>query len=92
MGSNGLTSARHDVLDHSYSEKYPDSFDPNIPKEVVYVGSKMLTDRITVNGEETTVGKLILSPTRTYIPVLQQLLQKHKKAIHEKNFQCNFCG
>ena len=82
MGSNGLTSARHDVLQKEYASKYPDSFDPNIPKEVVYVGSKSLTETIEIEGQSIPVGKLILSPTRTYLPVLHQIIAKHKAAIH----------
>lgn len=82
MGSNGLTSARHDVLQKEYASKYPDSFDPNISKEVVYVGTRSLTEIIDIEGQAIPVGKLILSPTRTYLPVLQQILAKHKAAIH----------
>ncbi len=76
MGSNGLTSARHDVFKHDYAAKYPESFDPEVPREVVYTGSRSLTERITVAGVETTVGKLVLSPTRTYLPVLKRLLEE----------------
>lgn len=82
MGSNGLTSARHDVLNHEYAEKYPDSYDGNTPKEVIYVGSKRLTETIEIDGENIPIGKLILSPTRTYLPVLKKLLSTHRKAIH----------
>lgn len=82
MGSNGLTSARHDVLSHDYADKYPDSFDSNTPKEVVYIGSRKLTETIEIDGENIPIGKLILSPTRTYLPVLKKLLATHKKAIH----------
>lgn len=82
MGSNGLTSARHDVLDHSYATKYPDSFDSNTPDEVIYIGSKKLTDPIEVDGQQLDVGRLILSPTRTYMPVLQKLLATHRSKIH----------
>lgn len=82
MGSNGLTSARHDVLNHDYASEFPDSFDPNTPKEVVYVGSKRLTETIEVDGENIPIGKLILSPTRTYLPVLKKLLTTHRKAIN----------
>jgi phosphoribosylformylglycinamidine cyclo-ligase len=82
MGSNGLTSARHDVLNHEYAEKYPDSYDGNTPKEVIYVGSKKLTETIEIDGENIPIGKLILSPTRTYLPVLKKLLSTHRKAIH----------
>ena len=73
MGSNGLTSARHDVFRHEYADKYPESFDPEVSRDVVYTGSRSLTEAITVDGVETTVGKLVLSPTRTYLPVLAQL-------------------
>ena len=76
MGSNGLTSARHDVFKHEYADKYPESFDPEVDRAVVYTGSRSLTERITVDGQETTVGKLVLSPTRTYLPVLKRLLDE----------------
>ncbi|MEZ4950929.1 MAG: AIR synthase-related protein [Saprospiraceae bacterium] len=82
MGSNGLTSARHDVFDHSYAEKYPDSYDKHTPDEVVYVGSKKLTDTITIEGEEITIGKLVLSPTRTYMPVISKILDNKAIEIH----------
>lgn len=86
MGSNGLTAARHDVLDKMYAEKYPESFDPRLPSEVVYTGNKKLTDLIDIPGrqspEQIPVGKLILSPTRTYLPVLQEILRLYRKKIH----------
>lgn len=82
MGSNGLSSARHDVLNKIYAEKYPESFDPNIPDDVVYTGSKMLTDTIEIEGEEITIGKLILSPTRTYLPVMKQILDQLSNQIN----------
>lgn len=82
MGSNGLTSARHDVFRKDYVEKYPESFDPNTPLEVVYTGSKSLTDTIEVNGSAITIGKLVLSPTRTYLPVLKKMLHELKGNIH----------
>ncbi|MEZ4961792.1 MAG: AIR synthase-related protein [Saprospiraceae bacterium] len=86
MGSNGLTGARHDVLDKIYAAKYPDSYDPNTPESVIYTGSKKLTDTISVDGNEIPVGKLILSPTRTYLPVLKKILEvfqgEKRKAIH----------
>jgi phosphoribosylformylglycinamidine cyclo-ligase len=75
MGSNGLTSARHDVLSHFYADKYPDSFDQNTPKEVIYQGSKKLTDTIVIDGKETTIGKLILSPTRTFLPLIKEIFE-----------------
>lgn len=82
MGSNGLTSARHDVLAHTYAAAYPDSFDPNTPSEVIYTGNKKLDDKVTVEGQEITVGKLILSPTRTYLPVVKVLLDELRPHIH----------
>jgi phosphoribosylformylglycinamidine cyclo-ligase len=82
MGSNGLTSARHDVLDNIYAEKYPESYDQDIHSSLVYSGSKLLTDRIPV-GEDlmVNVGKLVLSPTRTYAPVVKEILTKLKGKI-----------
>lgn len=82
MGSNGLTAARHDVLSHTYAEKYPESYDPRLPKEVVYTGNRLLTERLSVENQDITVGKLILSPTRTYLPVLQEMLREHREKIH----------
>ncbi len=82
MGSNGLTAARHDVLSKIYAEKYPESFDPRLPNEVVYTGNRLVTDNVSVGNQELSVGKLILSPTRTYLPVLQELLRDHRKKIH----------
>ena len=81
MGSNGLTSARHDVFSKEYLAKYPDSSDPNTPDEVKFVGSKKLTDTIHVNGEEITIGKLVLSPTRSYLPVMQKVFSVLKGKI-----------
>ena len=82
MGSNGLTAARHDVLSHEYAEKYPESFEPHLPKEVVYTGPRKLTDLIAVGNQEISVGKLILSPTRTFLPVLKEILDMYRKKIH----------
>lgn len=83
MGSNGLTSARHDVFSSYISEKYPESFDPAVPSELVFAGTKSLTDSIDVgNGETMHVGKLVLSPTRTYAPVIKEILDKHRSEIH----------
>lgn len=75
MGSNGLTSARHDVFAHYLAEKYPEGFDPNVPSDLVYSGSKKLTDAV----EESPIdaGKLVLSPTRTYAPVIKKILEKY---------------
>jgi phosphoribosylformylglycinamidine cyclo-ligase len=74
MGSNGLTSARHDVFHHDYATKYPDAFDPNTPKAVVFNGTKRLTDTVEINGEQISIGKLVLSPTRTFLPLLKPIL------------------
>ena len=82
MGSNGLTSARHDVLDNIYAEKYPESFDQDIHSSLVYSGSKLLTDKIKIEDDlMVNVGKIILSPTRTYAPVVKALLEKLKRKI-----------
>jgi phosphoribosylformylglycinamidine cyclo-ligase len=81
MGSNGLTSARHDVFHNKYAEKYPESYDPAIPKDVVYTGSRNLTDTIGIDGKEMTVGKLVLSPTRTYMPILKPIFENHLNGI-----------
>ncbi|MEO6760270.1 MAG: AIR synthase-related protein [Saprospiraceae bacterium] len=82
MGSNGLTAARHDVLDHSYATRYPESFDPKLPQEVVYTGKRRLTEMIPVGDQEISIGKLILSPTRTFVPVLKEMLAQYRKKIH----------
>lgn len=79
MGSNGLTSARHELLKKEYATKYPESVDPNLPDEVVYNGSYGLTD---VTETSLDVGKLILSPTRTYAPVILKVLEQHFDKIH----------
>lgn len=79
MGSNGLTSARHEMLHKTYKHSYPESVDPNLPDEVVYNGKYSLTD-ITETGPD--VGKMILSPTRTYAPVLLEVLKNHFDNIH----------
>ena len=81
MGSNGLTSARHDVFDTYLASKYPESFDHEVPKELVYSGSKQLTD--TVANSVLDAGKLVLSPTRTYAPIIKKILSKYtKNEIH----------
>ncbi len=82
MGSNGLTSARHDVFESEYRTKYPDSYDANTPRDLIYAGSKKLTDTIDINGEAIPIGKLVLSPTRTYLPVLKVLIEELKPKIH----------
>ncbi len=79
-GSNGLTSARHDLFAHYLVEKYPESFDHAVPDELVYSGSKLLTEIEPESG--MTYGKLLLSPTRTYAPVIKEVLASHRAAIH----------
>jgi len=80
MGSNGLTSSRHDVFSKVYAEKYPESYEPSIPKELIYSGNYLLTD--AVEGAPVNMGKLVLSPTRTYAPVIKQLIAELGKYIH----------
>jgi len=80
MGSNGLTSARHDVFGKYLAEKYPESFDGVVPAELVYSGNYQLTD--SVKGVEIDAGKLVLSPTRTYAPVIKKVLDKMRSDIH----------
>jgi len=80
MGSNGLTSARHDVFAHYLAEKYPESYDPSVPSSLVYSGQKKLTD--SIEGLEIDAGKLVLSPTRTYAPVIKDVLDKFRNHIH----------
>ncbi|MFD2936017.1 AIR synthase related protein [Spirosoma flavum] len=87
MGSNGLTSARHDVLAHYLANQYPESFDPAIDKSLIYSGSKKLTDLVQTGWSDNsigdiTVGQLILSPTRTYAPVAKVLLDELRPQIH----------
>ncbi|WP_034890025.1 AIR synthase related protein [Gillisia sp. Hel_I_29] len=75
MGSNGLTSARHDVFSKALAKKYPESYDNSIPKELVYSGTKSLTD--TIENSPLDAGKLVLSPTRTYAPIIKKILSKY---------------
>lgn len=84
MGSNGLTSARHDVLTKKYAEKYPESFDNSVPSDLVYSGSRSLTDIYENLPKDIRVdiGKLILSPTRTYAPVVKEILNKIRTHVH----------
>jgi phosphoribosylformylglycinamidine cyclo-ligase len=80
MGSNGLTSARHDVFNKELADKYPESFDPKVPDNLVYSGKKGLLD--SVEGSPINVGKLVLSPTRTYAPVIREILKEMRESIH----------
>jgi phosphoribosylformylglycinamidine cyclo-ligase len=94
IGSNGLTSARHDVLSKFYSEKFSESFDNSLNNEVVYIGKYRLTDEIEIQNQtsdpnsnrdknsKTDVGHLLLSPTRTFAPVLKEILEHHFEAVH----------
>jgi len=80
MGSNGLTSARHDLLHKIYREKYPESLDPGMPENLAYTGPFKVTDPSGIPGID--IGKLILSPTRTYAPVIQEILKEFRREIH----------
>jgi phosphoribosylformylglycinamidine cyclo-ligase len=83
MGSNGLTSARHDVFNKDVAAKYPESFDPGVPYDLVFSGSKKLTDLISIDDNNfVTAGKLVLSPTRTYAPVIKKMLDQYRGQIH----------
>lgn len=86
MGSNGLTSARHDVFSKLLAAKYPESFDPSVPSDLVYSGSKLLIEEIATPTKEnpqltTKAGKLVLSPTRTYAPLVKAILENHQRKI-----------
>ena len=80
MGSNGLTSARHDVFNKSIAEKYPETYDHSVPEDLVYSGGLSLTD--TVDGSPLNAGELVLSPTRTYAPVIKKILDSLRGKIH----------
>ena len=80
LGSNGLTSARHDVFANYLAKKYPESYDASIPSELIYSGGKSLTDN--VEGVDIDAGKLVLSPTRTYAPVIKEILDQLRPQIH----------
>ncbi len=81
MGSNGLTSARHDVFNKTVAQKYPETYDHAIPEDLVYSGGYNLTDPVS-GLDGITAGKLVLSPTRTYAPIVKQILQHHRSKIH----------
>lgn len=80
MGSNGLTSARHDVFNYQLAKEFPESFDPNVPNDLVYSGGKLLEDEIS--NLPLDAGKLVLSPTRTYAPVIKKILDQFRSQIH----------
>ncbi len=80
IGSNGLTSARHDIFHHALAGKYPEAWDPHIPEDLVYSGKYGLTDPTEISGMD--MGRLVLSPTRTYAPVIREILNTHRNDIH----------
>lgn len=80
MGSNGLTSARHDVFHNEYASKYPESYDKDISKNLVYTGKYKVSDSIP--GVDVNIGKLVLSPTRTYAPIVKEIFKEHRAHIH----------
>jgi phosphoribosylformylglycinamidine cyclo-ligase len=83
MGSNGLTSARHDVFNKTIADKYPESYDAAIPYELIFSGSKNLTDLVDIgDGKTITAGKLVLSATRTYAPIIKKMLDGYRSQIH----------
>ena len=82
IGSNGLTSARHDALDKSYGLRFPESYDGSLDGSVVYIGPHKMTDSVPVEGRPMSVGSLLLSPTRTYAPLLKTLFENHFEALH----------
>ena len=82
MGSNGLTSARHDMFNKSVAQKYPETFDSNTEEKYVYTGQYNLTDTIEVNGKDIPMGKFVLSPTRTYAPVIKAIFETYKANIN----------
>jgi len=82
IGSNGLTSARHDMFSKKYANNYPESFDPILSKDVTYIGKYEMTEQINVGSQSINAGKLVLSPTRTYAPILREMLQDHFNDIN----------
>jgi phosphoribosylformylglycinamidine cyclo-ligase len=87
MGSNGLTSARHDVFAHYLAEKYPESYDASVPKDLVYSGNVKLTDK--VENSPIDAGKLVLSPTRTYAPIIKAILEKYTAGLIHGMVHCS---
>jgi len=84
IGSNGLTSARHDVFSKAVAQDFPQTFDPSLPSELVYTGKKDLEDKVEIGGGQPAInaGKLLLSPTRTYAPVIAKILAEHRSKVH----------
>jgi phosphoribosylformylglycinamidine cyclo-ligase len=81
IASNGLTSARHDMLHTTYGASFPESYDASLDEQVVYIGQHRLTDEISISNRQLTIGNLLLSPTRTFAPVMKVLLEEHFNAI-----------
>jgi phosphoribosylformylglycinamidine cyclo-ligase len=82
LASNGLTSARHDVLHKTYGARFPESYDTSLDESVVYIGPHKITDDVIDGQRATTIGQLLLSPTRTFAPVMKELLENHFDSIH----------
>lgn len=80
MGSNGLTSARHDVFHKEYASKYPESYDKDVPAGLVYAGKYKISD--TIPGVDVNIGKLVLSPTRTYAPIVTEIMKEYRNHVH----------
>jgi phosphoribosylformylglycinamidine cyclo-ligase len=82
IGSNGLTSARHDMFAKLYAQQYPESYDPALAEDVTYIGKYKLTDEIEIDSTKITAGKLVLSPTRTFAPILREIYENHFDHIY----------
>jgi phosphoribosylformylglycinamidine cyclo-ligase len=84
LASNGLTSARHDVLHKTYGARFPESYDTSLDESVVYIGPHQMTDEVAISDQQSaiSIGKLLLSPTRTFAPVMKELLQNHFEAVN----------
>jgi phosphoribosylformylglycinamidine cyclo-ligase len=82
IGSNGLTSARHDLLHKTYGARFHESYDTLLDDHVVYIGPHLLTDEINIENERSQIGKLLLSPTRTFAPILKEILENHFNSVH----------
>ena len=87
MGSNGLTSARHDVFNNEYRKRYPETYDNKLPENLIYTGSKKFTD--PVDGVELNAGKLVLSPTRTYAPIIDKILKQISRKSIDGIIHCS---
>ena len=82
IASNGLTSARHDILHKTYGARFHESYDTSLDEHVVYIGPHLITDKIGIGNDQSTIGELLLSPTRTFAPVLKEILEQHFDAVH----------